>query len=67
MNTKYPNITVSGLNSLQQFVPVQSGTGILVSSGSVRVTGEQAQASVMELRESPVGSSMPIDTGLSRS
>ena len=50
MKLTYQHTIVSGLGPSQQFVPVQTGTGILVSSGSVRVTGAQAQAAVVEVR-----------------
>ncbi len=54
---KQPRTTVivSGFASSQQFVPVQTGTGILVSSGSVHVTGAQTEATVVEVRRGPVG------------
>lgn len=54
MKITYPNITVSGLETSQQFVPVQTETGLLVSSGSVRVTGAQTQATIVEVRRSPI-------------
>lgn len=55
MKVTYPNTTVSGLENSQQFVPVQNGTGLLVSSGSVRVTGaQQTQATIVEVRRPPI-------------
>lgn len=48
-------IIVSGSANSQQFVPVQTGTGVLVSTGSVHVTGVQTEATVVEVRRGPVG------------
>ncbi len=53
MKITYSTIIVSGLESLQQFVPVQAETGLLVSSGSIRVTGAQTQPAIVEVRTPP--------------
>jgi hypothetical protein len=53
MKITYPKILVTGLETSEQFVPVQTGTGLLISSGSVRVTGAQTQATILEVRRSP--------------
>jgi hypothetical protein len=50
MNPTNAHVTISGLENSQQFVPVQSGTGVLVSSGSVRVTGAGTGATLIEVR-----------------
>jgi hypothetical protein len=55
MKQERATITVSGFASSQRFVPVQTGTGVLVSSGSVHVTGAQTEATVVEVRKGPVG------------
>lgn len=53
MKITYPNIVVTGIETSEQFVPVQTETGLLISSGSVRVTGAQTQAAILEVRRSP--------------
>jgi hypothetical protein len=54
MKIIFPTTTVSGLYVEQQFVPVAKETGVLVSSGSTRVTGAQAQSTVVvEVRRGP--------------
>lgn len=52
MKPTHNDAVVYGLET-QQFVPVQNATGILVSSGSVRVTGAQTEVAVVEVRNTP--------------
>lgn len=49
----YPNVTLYGFETSQQFVPIRAETGMLASSGSVRVTGTLAPATIVEVRTSP--------------